>query len=743
MARLFEIEYLGKSRVSSHFCRCDFCNRLTSLSTYTTRRFFKLLGLPFIPLNRTQIIEECPQCGKRGLTSAGKYEKERKRNLKKLKEGFSDPNNSHRCAHALHTLMTYGMESKFNEARNSCARHFETDPKVQLLIARGLSRFGNYNEAMIYCRKAIVLGAGDQAENLLKLNETLMAATGGKRPESTLKGSPAVAAYIPFFMLILLLVFGGAYGIQKTLNFSRVWIVNGTLQSYTFTIDDEPHALQAGEIKKINLPLGQHKLYMKRLGDHTFQNSDPIINQFLNKDLLIINPDQTALLALPPNNQEPEASYSYTKQVRIFRSIDTANKGVKKATEPPKSPDSILFYRPPSHQEMISLLQQLNPAAAIDYARNTLLLAPQSSETEQLLPVATRHMSDESVLQYLEPELSRVPTQLTWHLFYQDYMKANHPEVDLEKEYTQRCAENIEEPQSRYLLGRVANNRKLAHEFYAVSDQNFGMDGLGLYAIAQDYYCYGNFFEALPYAQQAFKHAPKNRDFRNLCEDILLGMRDYEALLELFSESDTSDLSSAILAQKKVRNLTGAGYHQEASEFVERTAEGNNVKRARLDAIRLYGIGNLSRYLLNLEEAGDPHAEFEQALHDQRFNDASNWLLKASAPSYIDHLVLYRATLRNDQTLAEDHLQRALNQLRSLSEAHRQMALLLSGNKSATLETLRSLKIDAQEKALLAVILAQQHPESDSGFIQLALLYNSTPTYPQHLIETWITESSN
>lgn len=749
MTRFFETEFIGKSNISSNFCRCDTCKRLTMLSTYSTTRFAKMLNMPLFPLGKFRMVDECPQCGNRGVTSARKYEKERKRNLSLMMDGFaSEADNPENCAHALHTLMIYNMESWFHDVRKSYGLRFETNMQIQYLIAQGLSRFGNYRDAMIYCRKAIVLGAGKQAEELLAYCQTLMDASDGTENLESLKVQPesTFRAYIPLMSLTAsAALYVTVIGISSLRNY-KAWIVNGTLHAYSFSLDDQTYELRPGATRQITLRLGEHELKSDFMPTRQFTYSIPLIKQLLNKNLLVINPDAMALLAYEDVSNQSNAKgtcFSYMDQVRMFPGISEPQHGLRRIDSQSSRKESISLYRPESHMGMVRLMKELNlKVAATSYARAALLMDPASDESTPLLNMALDGADDVEIQKFLQHGLNQKPTLLPWHLYYQNYMTIHHPEHNLEREYTLYCKNHSEDPQSYYLLACVVKDRSNAYRFFEYSDKQKGMGGLGLYAIARELCVRGNFREAQPYAQAAVEMAPENLQFSDLNEQILLALRDYDTLLEqtLHTRENPSERE---LAEKTVLYLTCAGYHKEAAKAIERAGEKQSTELPRLNAIRFYTVGNIPDYLECLAEMNRSRSAFEKSLHMNRIEEADDMLSKKEDHPYWEHLVLYCAAMSlNNQEIAERNINKAIAELDQSSIGYFKLARLLSGEDEVSVDAIRAVDIDSSEKAILCVALGYRFPENQRAFSELALTYNFTPVYPQLLVKKWINNTS-
>lgn len=719
------------------------------LSTYSTTRFVKMLNLPLLPIGKTRMVDECPQCGNRGTTSFRTYNKERKRNLALMMEGFAaEADNPENCAHALHTLMVYDMQSWFHDVQKSYGMRFETNMQIQYLIAQGLSRFGDYKEAMIYCRKAIVLGAGRQAEELLAFCQTLLEASEGIDDLEALKvqSESALRAYIPLFTLTATAaVFLITASVSSLRNY-KAWIVNGSLQKYTFALDDEFYELESGATKQITLRLGEHELKIDGMPPHQFNYSIPLIKQLLEKHLLVINPDAMALLAVaePEDNiKDSRTTYSHVGQIRIYPGLGNPQHGLRRISSDVKRTDSISLYRPESHMAMVDLMVRLElEKAAIKYARRALLMEPASEESDELLKVALRDTNDSGTMAFLSKELDSSPALLPWHRYYQNYMQAHHPEHNLEREYTLRCKNYPEEPASYYLLASVVQDRQTAYSFFEHSDKENGMGGLGLHAIAHDLYLRGQFKEALSYSRKAMQCAPHNASFKELNEKLLLALRDYDTLLTNTLKSRITS-SSRSLAEKTVLYLTCAGYHQEAAAEISKLGEKWPEDLPRFNAIRFYAVGNVSDYLECMGDMGHPHTTVEKFLHLNQIAEADEFMMQHEDHPYWEHLVLYCAAMnQNLLQLAEHNLAKAIAEVDMETGCRHRITKLLTGEMEATEEAVRDIDIPAPEKTILCVALNYRFPDNKQRFNELALVYNFTPAYPQLLLRKWIRESA-
>ena len=752
MANLFEIEDAGKSQISSHLTRCDFCKRLTLLSTYSTTQFLKFLNIPIFVVGKQQVVNECALCGNRGITSGRKYNKERKRNLALVNKRLTaDSKNSDNCAFALHTLMVYDMEERFREVLKEYGLQFETHMHIQYLIAQGLSRFGNYKEASIYCRKAMVLGAAKPAQQLLEFCDTMMETAGASKDLEALKpkDESALKFYIPQIIINTLLVAGLITFSSHLLKEQKAWIVNGTLQSYTFSIDDQSYTLKSGATQEIPLRLGEHMLRLKGKPDFPFTYSASLMDQISHNQLLVINPDATALLAFSESEDgtsDTQVRYSHEGRIRIFPNLKIEENGLRKISPQTKQIETIGLYRPDTHWEMVLLMQNKKLLkAAGQYARAALLENPDTPETTKLLQVALQQQSDAEKLNFLRKGLRLTPTLLPWHLQYQAYMQDNHPETDLTEEYTARCEQNLNEPESRYLLARILKNRVMAYRLYAASDEKNGMKGLGLFAAARELYLRGNYATALPYAQRAMQQNPGNPAYANLRNTLLLATKDYRTLLKELLTLPKDSIPREKFLHQEILYLTGAGFHSEANKIIEQLPKEDSDLKRHLNAIRFYVVGNLSDYLDCLNQMSDPKSVLIELLHTGKIDQAEKLIAASGAHPYWEHLIAYCVAAKlNETDIAERQMKLAFSILSSAANPSlHQLGTLLQDPKKIDTDTIIQMDIEAQEKAVVLTALGFLLPERQESFFLHANTYNFAPTYPQLLLNKWIGNAQN
>lgn len=746
MLNIINREYFGKRDISSHFSRCESCHHLTLLSSYSTTRFVKIMNVYFLPVGRFRMIDECSHCGFRGTVTLRKYVRERERNLALMMDGFaSEADNPGNCAHALHTLMVYDQHTWFHDVQKSYGLRFERQMDIQLLLAQGLCRFGDYKEAISYCRKAIVLGAGKPGEELLAFCQDLTEAIeAGRNPEQmAVQPESSLKAYLPISSVAAALAVSViSLGISSMRNY-RAWIVNGSLSEYSFTLDNESYTLGPGTTKQITLRLGEHDLKFGSTEEIRFTYAIPMIKQLMEKHTLVINPDATALFAVS-TDRDGTTEYYHGKQILILSGLTSSLDGISRKDEWDTGKTPLVFYRPATHLAMVNLMMEhLNQRAAEAYAKRVLKMNPATPEASSLLRTVTREGDDKDIRAFLQTGLTVSPTLLPWHLEYQNYMMIHHPEYNLEHDYTLRCKDLPDEAESYYLLGRVVHNREAACKFFEYSETLPRMEGEGYQAIARSLFVRGQFNDALPYSNQAVACNTTNAVFLDLNEQLHMALRQYDELIE-HRQSSRSDLSRHEQSRRTILYLTCAGYHREAEAEAVRLGNQDDARLPELNAIRYYAVGNIADYLSCIEEAGTGEAQMVQLLHNNRIEDAELLISQNEQHAYREHLVLYCAAMHQGfLEISNTNFQKAAAEAGHDTLGRHQISMLLADHAMPTLDAIQNLDIDAQEKAVLCVALGYRFPELRMPLFTLAEKYNFNRTYPQLLLKKWIRAASS
>lgn len=750
MKEYFGMDFHGRKGIVSHHGVCDACRRLTVLCSYGTGRFLSVLKFPLIPLGNVHILDECPLCGTRGMTSGRKYRKLRKKDLAEMMEGFLvDADNPDTALNGLHTLMVYNEESWFMDLKHSYGRRFETHMQVQLVIAEGLCRFGHYDEAETYCRKAIVLNAGPQAEELLahcqSLREKKDAARMASlclRPESMLRPYAFVMAVAASLLITFV-----SLGLSAMHNHTA-WLVNGSDISYSIEIAGKHHQLQPYELKRIKLRIGKHRLQTHGLPGHTeplsFSYTTSLLRQKLENRALVLNPDAMAVMVAETLSEGHTTNRVwFGKAIHVLAGIDYPFSSFPAWAGSKHSAQTRLFiHRPDRHVEMMGFLRTHGYAGDdIAYARRALAIHPAGAEGEALLRTATRNLTTEQVLSFLDAEKSVSPPLPAWHCFYQNFMEVHRPEHDLQGEYATLCKTYPNQPEYYFLLGRVARNRDTATLFFERSEKGTGSRGLGYHAIAYDLLCSGRFREAQPYAKKALEQSPDDPAFQKLDLQIHLALRQYDAPLRSVRVKREADPGNGEWIAEEIKYLTLLGEHAATTEIMNNFSVNQDGWSAYFQAVRFYAIGNMADYLDNLLRSGREGARLQQLLHAGDVEAARNLINESKDAETAARLILYcAASYHGGLSIAETELAKATAETGATTAAQRAAVLMLSDDAPPSIKQLLELRLAPPEKALHCAALGFKFPARQRAFFNLARKFNTTPEYPHLLLKKWTRE---
>jgi tetratricopeptide (TPR) repeat protein len=751
MQDIFGIDFYGKQEIISRHAICDACRKLTVLCSYTTGRFLHFRQFPLVPLGKVHIIDECPHCGSRGITSNRKYKKQRSKDLATMMDGFTtQADNPDTALHGLHTLMVYNEESWFMDVEQSYGRRFADHMQIQLVIAQGLCRFGHYDKAETYCRKAIVQGAGPRADELLarcqSLHETSDSNQTGTlyiRPESMLRPYGFLIAVTASLFIALV-----ASGISAMRNHTA-WLVNGSPRSYSVKIDGTRYRLEGYGLKRIKLRLGKHQMEMEgldwRKAPVLFSYKTSLLKQKFSNHALVLNPDAMAVIVTETLiDGELTNSYRFGEAINTLTGIDHPFSSFPVWAGRKHSAQSRLYnHVSKTHADVLELLRTENgESVASEYARRALLTDPDNNETLLLLKEAVKNIPTEQALSFLQHRNRYSPPRLDWHVFYQNFMKAHRPEHDLQTEYALLCETHPDSSECYYLLGLVAQNRASAKLLFEKSERGPGCHGLGYQAIAKIQLCAGEFPSARKYSKMALQQASTNTSLKALNTQILLATRDYDQLIQPIREMRANDPYNGMLASQEIQYLTLLGEHQQAIDIIShfQPAEINDpiLWGDYFNAMRFYAVGNTTDYLENLETSGAPNADLQQLLHAGNIDEAHQLLGQSKDHDYTAHLILYCAAQKYENpVIAKTHLEQAIADSAIESRQRCLVSSLLSSPKAPSTQQLMELEIWATEKAVLCAAMGFKFPEHRNDFFRLAQKFNYIPEHPQLLLKKW------
>ncbi|WP_136062397.1 tetratricopeptide repeat protein [Pontiella sulfatireligans] len=695
------------------------------------------------------IIDECLQCGSRGATSERKFRKQRSRDLASMMESFSKhADNPDTALHGMQTLMGYNEERWFMDLQHSYGRRFYDHMQVQFLIAQGLCRFGHFNEAATYCRKAIVLGAGPKAEELLALCQSMSEkATVDAPVESESLVRPYAFLMACAAALATILVFQGL----SAMHHHNAWLVNGSPFPYSVEIDGKIHRLLPRASTRIKLRLGEHEMMRlagpKRNAPVLFEYTTPLVKQKLAHESLVLNPDGLALLLAETMHKNNTTNRFYVGEtVYILTGINHPFSKFPAWASAKRSPQSRLFLHPATnHLDAVKAVDQyLGHTKARTHARRILQADPAPAEIDALLSWAVDDMPIDAAVAFLKQGRLDAAPKLGWHLFYQDYMTEQDCAYDLQKEYALLCKQHPDTSLYYYLLGRVAHNPDSAHKLFIKSEKGPGSNGLGYAAIARNLLCSGRFKEALPFSEKALDRDPGNVEFNELNMRIHLALRQYDPLIFQIRRVLADEPSNPQRIADLIKFLTLAGEHQAAAETAARFPDAQVSLSAYFNAARYYAVGNATDYADAMTESGIVVEKLQLPLMNSDIQKAHALLSQNEEHDYSAHLVMYCAAQRYAHPeIAEIELAKAIREISPKTYDRKKAVAMLSGaTPSPSQQELAALRLMPQEKAILCTALGFMHPQQQTLYFRIAQNLNYTPEYPQLLLKKWMRQPS-
>ena len=762
MIFFYGMRQYGKDNVSSRFGICESCGHSVHLSTYTTARFLHLYWIPLIPVGHTKYIDVCPLCDRCRTTSPGKYKKLRKKSIdaafSKLKE---QPNDPEVVIEGLSVLSAYNEEELFEKLANTYTGTLAGNKDVQMAMAFGFYRMGHFTQAAAAAREAEKLGAGEDAVELVK------AATDQEKQRQTDHPKPPKQGRVPIFLpylvpaLIILSILGSYLGKGFTAGKARkIWLVNGTMTSYTINIDSKTVRLEPFSPKRIQIPMGEHTVYVNdtRLPVEPFSiNYKRSFGQRLtDKNVLVLNPDGMAFLvneSIPyvshtySNKHDPQSEYTYYfgKQWHVIKSIDYEFRDVPDNIDMPSATDItyktlLTVYEPNNYSDVIAALDANGTLEdMVFFANQAVLFDPASTETTWLLRLAkgTNELADMAIM---ETGLSHRPIITEFHRFYQTTMEVEQPEHDLKAEYRKLLDAEPDSAQLKYLLGRILDNDDALDLFLAAEDGE-GCGGYGYYALAYHYLCGCNFKKALSFAEKAVASANENEAFRNTRSTCYMATKEYG---ELVKETDRRlrqyPLDGELIAMK-IRYLCMSGNSTEADKvetayFQQQEFRDDTAKeewRNYFKAIRCCAKNDMMGYLDAMTAARHPNAEYEKALWTGDISTTLNILKQEDNADYSAYLIVHcAANYSGNEAIANEALELAVE-----LAPDRDVADMLTGKKPVTPESLLRYEMLPEYKRVMACTLGYANGGTRDQFFKLARTCNFTPGFMNHQIGAW------
>ncbi|MBN2686503.1 MAG: hypothetical protein JXR40_14575 [Pontiellaceae bacterium] len=627
-------------------------------------------------------------------------------------------------------------------------------------IAHGYFRLGNFRKS-IETAKQIPPGETGRDELLEAAQAHLEAEQMEKRKKSKTTGLPILIPYLVPLIIILSILWSTYSGAVKDGKAREIWLVNGSLSSYTVQIDGTDYPIRAQSTKPIELPMGKHTVQIKdRLlptEPFTFEYDIPFNERVNDENALVLNPDGLAILVVTgvpyvadnaniTRDPEPRFDYKFGQNWYVIPNIDWAFSPEKERIDMPAGvnityKNQLSLIEMSSYEESLSVLLAVGGGdAAPAISEQALRIHPESDEAYLLL-AAARSENETAFDNELKTLLSQRPVLIEWHRFYQEMIEQTNPQHDLVQEYQALLDAEPNNPALLYLRGRIEPDAEKAEPFFLAAEEGGNGRGYGYNALAYEALIQMEFQHAYSYAQKSIRAKNSLPRFATLYNAACLAVGNYQPLLESIREQKQKDPNNGDLVAEELRYLYLMKNRTEAAKVSAEFLAGLVNKSEReiwndyFSAVRYYIAGDIDSHLKALEAAFPEDAAYHKAIHEGNAADYLEELKKAENTDVTLYLIAYGAAMHHQQDeTAERALQAAIDLLDEQPKLHD----YLTGANNPTPEMLVEETILPNVKLLFATTLGFLHPEQREAYFEIARKCNFSPVFPQLLVDSWI-----
>jgi tetratricopeptide (TPR) repeat protein len=140
--------YYGKANHYQYVGHCESCGRETTLHSYDTTKYFVLLFVPLIPLQKIRVIAKCNHCDKHKIASLKKWEAQKSQAIAECLQACEQkPEDAQAAIDLMAVHATFEEEGGFLDAAPGVAERFSQDANVLKVVGALYSNFGYPKEA--------------------------------------------------------------------------------------------------------------------------------------------------------------------------------------------------------------------------------------------------------------------------------------------------------------------------------------------------------------------------------------------------------------------------------------------------------------------------------------------------------------------------------------------------------------------------------------------------------------------
>jgi len=778
--------------------RCGACGHRGHLHSYDGLRCFTLFWTPVLPLGRRHVFAECPKCKQGKAMPTRKWARVRNEALTEAATAYErDPRSAEAAGGALGVLLQLGERDLFLELAGRVRAQFANDADMLAELAGAYASVLAGEEALDCYRRSIAVDdrpevraalaaelleqgrAGEagaeidrleerfpdfDASPLAGMREACEARSAKDAPVEPL-AEPAPRArsrgllpvlVVPALLLAALVVYGYR---TITAPISGVYVVNGLDEPYDVLVNGRTVSLPAAFRQSLTLPFGEVRIEPAPGGlpiePAVIEVDQPLFTRAFDDTTLVVNPDRSALFVVETarysvaGDREPGYEPLFGEPFYVFHGLDyTFSEAPAQISLSSRS--QVVTRTALQHVREFPPVDRLNVVGnflgldrAVDYAR---ALFPWRPEEPAVLALLVRQLDPGEQAALFEPKLAERPLLVECHRFYQEARQALGENAALIEEYRALLAQEPEDRNLAYLLGRVVSevDPDEAQRLFGQAVRPPQPSPYGYLGLSFDEYAEGRFDAALAHVRSAMELDGEVPWAADREAQLMRATGEFEPLIERMGALiDSGEADYGTFAYQMIL-LARHGEEERARELVERalsegeaagwTREDLSSARIGLELDLAASLFDHEAYLDAARRGGTPTNRYNAALVEGELERAAALLVEELGPTPEDHLLLFAlaAAARRDE-LARGQLEDALALLDAGTTPQRRLAAWLRGAEEPRVRDVLALGTGESSAVALAA-LAGAIPERRAELREAALRYCYDNAYLQMLL---------
>ncbi len=734
---------------------CRSCGRAGYLRSYTSSRFFTLYFIPFIPLGRHKILQECPHCKQAFGMSVRKWRKlGRTEGPRALAEYEAGPTNPEAVRGVLGACIGLQDRALLRRVGPAIRASFARDAEVLGLLGSAYSHLCLDKEADEVFLEAVALApdgpVAAEAQAHLELQKLARPAP----PNRLLQSLPVLI--VPAILLFVAL---GLVQKAATRGLDQAYLVNGLDRPYTVVINGESVRLRANQVMTTSaLARGENRIEGAEgagfLGEEVFTVDVSFWDRLTSRTTAVINPDRSAVISWErtPYSADTQGSAALERIVHVGDLVQVHQDLDYVFSEFPSqitlSNRTGTVYRTRianlTTMPLAALANMLVGAGSQDHLTDYVRarLRTRTDESADFVFLAARFLPREEFLAAARDKIARLPVLIEWHRAYQTMLEGTPEAQDLANTYRALVAAHPDDSTLLYLLARVLDDPSENIPLFEKAARMPQPSAYAANALAYHYIVCGDFASAVPWSAAALKIDPSSERFRAVRYSALYGLRDFETV-EREAGDPSRNKDNALNAfhghiYRMVKLGRTAEVPAEIARYVQRTKASSGLNdleeraaRAYLESAAALGEGNRARYAECAARIQMPAFQLQAALTSRDANrirkiDAQDPDVWSSSDRLAAYVVLARAGHADE---AQAHLSKAISQLQGGTGDERQWAAWLAADEPPSTEAAVLTCADFENHEVYLTALAERFATCRSQLIERATATHWNDTY--------------